>query len=83
MKKNPNQASEDLELARRLDAQETYASPPPPPNGKIIGVDCHPDTYTAVVVKGTTPHNAKRLSTKGDVSLEEFLNWAEKYSGSS
>jgi len=78
MKKNPNQTSEDSELARRLDAQETYASPPPPPNGKIIGVDCHPDTYTAVVVEGTTPHNAKRLSTKGDASLEEFLNWAEK-----
>lgn len=77
MKKKPAQTNVDSELSRRLDARETYASPPPPANGKMIGVDCHPDTYTSVVVKGTTPHNAKRLSTKGDASLEEFLNWAE------
>lgn len=78
MKKNSEKTSKDTELARRLDSLETYASPKPPTDGKIIGVDCHPDTFTAAVIEGDTPHNAKHLSTKGDASLEEFLNWADK-----
>jgi transposase len=41
-------------------------------------VDCHPDTFTAAVLEGDTPHNAKHLLTKGDMTLEEFLTWASQ-----
>jgi len=61
---------------RELQSFETYQPPPPPKNGKIIGVDCHPDSFVASVVKGTTPHNAVRLSTKSHPSLERFIKWA-------
>ena len=28
---------------------ETYLAPLPPSQGKIIGLDCHPDTFTAAI----------------------------------
>ena len=31
----------------RPEGAETYFAPPPPSKGRIIGVDCHPDTFTA------------------------------------
>lgn len=40
------------------DQRETYLAPPPPAKGKIIGLDCHPDTFTAAVFQGSTPHDA-------------------------
>ena len=33
----------------RLERHETYLAPPPPSKGRIIGLDCHPDTFTAAV----------------------------------
>lgn len=55
---------------------ETYLAPPPPSKGKVIGIDCHPDTFTAAVFRGTTPHNARKLSCKADMSLGTLLKWA-------
>jgi transposase len=57
---------------------ETYLAPAPPSKGKIIGVDCHPDTFTAAVFKGSTPHDAQKLSSHADMSLEKFISWASK-----
>ena len=55
---------------------ETYRAPKPPTNGRIIGLDCHPDTFTAAVFKGTTPYDAQQLCVREDLSLERFLQWA-------
>jgi transposase len=56
---------------------ETYLAPPPPPNGKIIGLDCHPDTFTAAVFVGQTPHDARKLTSKENLSMQALLDWAK------
>lgn len=58
---------------------EQFLAPSPPEEGKIIGVDCHPDIFTATAFSGTTPHNAKQLKTKVDVTLAQLLRWLESY----
>lgn len=60
----------------RSEGTERYLAPPPPSKGRIIGLDCHPDTFTAAVFRGTTPHDACKLSTHPDMSLKKFLDWA-------
>jgi transposase len=62
----------------RLERVEIYSAPPPPSNGRIIGLDCHPDTFTAAVFLGTTPHDARKLSNHPDMSLKKLLDWAVK-----
>jgi transposase len=62
----------------RREGIETYLAPPPPSKGRIIGLDCHPDTFTAAVFKGTTPHDARKLSSHPDMSLKKLLDWAAK-----
>jgi transposase len=57
---------------------EIYAAPKPPTNGRIIGLDCHPDTYTTAVMRGTTPHDATQLSSRDNLSLDALLQWASK-----
>jgi transposase len=56
-------------------AVEMYAAPKPPKNGKIIGLDCHPDTYTAAVFIGQTPHDARKVGLRDQLSLPELLAW--------
>lgn len=72
-KERPRPPAED-----RPEGCETYLAPPPPSKGRIIGLDCHPDTFTAAVFKGTTPHDAVKLSTRPDMSLQRFLDWASR-----
>jgi lysophospholipase L1-like esterase len=55
---------------------ETYLAPPPPSKGKIIGLDCHPDTFTAAVFAGQTPHDARKIGSRENLSLEALLKWA-------
>ena len=57
-------------------AVETYLAPPPPSEGKIIGLDCHPDTFTAAVFAGQTPHDACKIGSRENLSLEALLKWA-------
>lgn len=72
-----NERDEPPEEAQR-EAIEIYLSPPPPTKGRIIGLDCHPDTFTAAVFQGTTPHDARKLSSHPDMSLKQFFDWAAK-----
>jgi hypothetical protein len=44
-------------------------APPPPYKGKIIGLDCHPDTFTAAVFVGHTPHDARKIGSRENLSL--------------
>jgi transposase len=62
----------------RLEGIETYLAPPPPSKGRVISLDCHPDTYTAAVFRGTTPHDAVKLSSHPDMSLKKLLDWAAR-----
>ena len=55
---------------------ESYLATPPPLNGKIIGPDCHPDTFTAAVFTGQTPHDARKLTCRENLSLQALLDWA-------
>jgi transposase len=57
-------------------AVETYLAPPPPSKGKIIGLDCHPDTFTAALFVGQTPHDARKIGSWENLSLEALLKWA-------
>ena len=59
--------------------READQSPPPPPpgsKGRVIGVDAHPDTFTAAVFRGQTPHDARKLQVRENMHLAEFLRWA-------
>lgn len=62
----------------RLAETETYLAPPPPSKGRIIGLDCHPDTFTAAVFRGTTPHDARQLQCRADLTLGQLLDWAAR-----
>jgi transposase len=55
---------------------ETYLAPPPPTKGKIIGLDCHPDTFTVALFVGQTPHDARKIGSQENLSLEALLKWA-------
>lgn len=72
--KSPPPPSEET---RRVEA-ETYSAPPPPTKGRIIGLDCHPDTYTAAVFRGSTPHDAVKLTSRENLSRDSLLGWAAK-----
>ena len=60
---------------------ETYLAPPPPFQGKIIGLDCHPDTFTAAVFVGQTPHEARKVGGRENLGLQALLGWAAKEFG--
>ena len=60
---------------------ETYLAPPPPSRGKIIGLDCHPDTFTAAVFVGQTPHDARKVSSRENLDLQALLGWAAREFG--
>ena len=57
-------------------AVETYLAPPPPSKGKIIGLDCHPDTFSAALFVGQTPHDARKIGSRENLSLDALLKWA-------
>lgn len=62
----------------RLVAAEIYTAPPPPTKGRVIGLDCHPDTYTAAVFRGNTPHDARKLTSRENLCLQSLMDWAAK-----
>src|SRR5450432_141695 len=62
-------------LEASSSAVEMYAAPKPPKKGKIIGLDCHPDTYTGAVFVGQTPHDARKVGLRDRLSLQELLAW--------
>lgn len=63
--------------ASATEAIETCLAPRPPKHGRVVGLDCHPDTFTAAVFRGQTPHDARKLQTREDLSLAGLLAWAK------
>jgi len=37
---------------------EQNSIPKPPLQGRVVGFDCHPDTFTAALLQGKTPAEA-------------------------
>lgn len=56
---------------------ESYIAPPPPKDGRIVGLDCHPDSFAAAVLRGQTPHDARKLASRDKLSLQALLQWAK------
>jgi transposase len=59
------------------EAIETYLAPPPPKHGRVVGLDCHPDTFTGAVFRGQTPHDARKLECRENLCLPRLLAWAK------
>jgi hypothetical protein len=57
----------------KRSAVETYLAPPPPSKGKIIGLDCHPDTFTAAVFVGQTPHDARKIGSRENLLYQSLI----------
>src|SRR5215204_7186379 len=45
---------------------------------RVIGLDAHPDTFTAALVRGPTPAAAVHEKTFNRVPLDHLSQWAEK-----
>jgi transposase len=66
------------ELKEPKTPAEKYLAPPPPKDGRVVGVDCHPDTFTAALFEGQTPHDARKLGSRENMSMEAMLKWAAR-----
>lgn len=60
------------------NALEVYQAPAPPSKGKIIGLDCHPDTFTVAVFIGQTPHDARKIESRENLTMEALMRWASE-----
>jgi transposase len=45
---------------------------------RVIGFDCHPDTFTAAIIQGPTPAAAIVQKTFNKLPLSQLPGWAEK-----
>ena len=82
MLKKSNQSKKPGRPAgKTLSETESYFGPPPPKNGRLIGVDCHPDTFTAAVFVGQTVHEARKVGRRDNLSLSALLAWAVQECG--
>ena len=61
--------------------QKTNSNPPPEPTGpkRTIGLDAHPDTFTAARLLGDTPAAALVDKVFNKVPMEQLLAWAQKH----
>ena len=46
---------------------------------RVIGFDCHPDSFTAAILCGTTPAAAVTEKIFNKVSLRQLQDWAKKH----
>ena len=49
------------------------------PPGRVIGFDCHPDSFTAALLQGDTPATAILEKTFAKVPLSQLGGWAKKH----
>jgi len=50
-----------------------------PPEPRVIGLDVHPDTFTAAVVRGPTPASAEVVNLYHHQPLSQLARWAQKF----
>src|SRR5579864_4119456 len=46
---------------------------------QVIGLDAHPDSFTAAIIRGLTPATAIVEKTFNKVPLDQLLSWAKKH----
>ena len=51
------------------------ATPPP----RVIGLDAHPDSFTAALLRGDTPAAALTEKTFNKIPLDQLPGWARKH----
>jgi transposase len=51
----------------------------PNPAPRVVGLDCHPDTFTAALLRGPTPATAVVEQTFDQVPLDRLTQWARKH----
>jgi transposase len=47
--------------------------------GRVVGLDCHPDSFTAALITGATPVTALVEKTFNKVPLGQLQGWARKH----
>src|SRR5689334_11857479 len=46
--------------------------------GRVIGLDAHPDSFTAAILRGPTPSSAIIEKTCDNVPMSQLESWARK-----
>jgi transposase len=46
---------------------------------RVIGLDAHPDSFTAAIVRGATPATAEVVKVFNKVPLAQLSRWAQKH----
>ncbi len=46
---------------------------------RVIGFDCHPDSFTAAILRGATPAAAVTEKICNKVPLRQLQDWAKKH----
>src|ERR1039457_7124897 len=49
------------------------------PVERVIGLDSHPDTFTAAILRGPTPAVAEVVKTFNKVPMAQLPSWAQKH----
>jgi transposase len=49
------------------------------PNSRVIGLDCHPDSFTAALLRGRTPASALTEKIFNQVPMGQLQSWAKKH----
>ena len=52
------------------------------PNERVIGFDCHPDSFTAAVLRGSTPAAAETEKLFNQIPMAQLQSWAKKHTTS-
>jgi len=47
--------------------------------GRVVGMDCHPDTFTAALLEGKTPAAAIVQNVYNKISVGQLSRWTQKY----
>ena len=59
--------------------QSSETPPPPKPPPRVIGLDAHPDSFTAAIVRGPTPAAAVVEKVFNQVPIARLQSWARKH----
>jgi transposase len=65
-----------------MNEQANVTNPSPPRVRRVIGFDAHPDTFTAIVLRGNTPAEAITEKTFHKVPLSQLESWTKKHTTS-
>jgi len=53
------------------------------PNRRIIGLDAHPDTFTAALIRGQTPAQAEVEKVFNKINMRQLSSWAQEHTSAS